>query len=336
MGKPRPTPVSPLLPHRGPVIVVDEKYSWRKHVEYPASPSSPFWKSPPSLPSAPPMPSKLKPGKPKPAKCAYYYPDSPLSRNFENWYSPECTFNAPSPWTPDGSRIRHCEDAYYGPPPRLHVDETKLNAYCKKAGRRAYVEEEFYASTEESESKMSRRMRIAREVDEQMRADEEMLKQKKMARRRGQEKAHWEMQVAGEKEMRRENERIAERAHWEWQVAREHTRENKNTWEEKEWKQVRGLKKDEKVRGLGIQGIEHDNWERIPIVRPKREAKPEYGLRHQNPEDYDEWKLEIHNPVKGKDKGDGIIRRPQRWIEVREKAEGKVEVVMVRRRKSRY
>jgi hypothetical protein len=182
---------------------------------------------------------------------------------------------------------------------------------------------------------MRRRMRVAREVDEQMRADEKMWKQKQGARKSEAKKAHWEMQASGEEEMRRASEGKAERARWELHVAREHTRENKNTWEEKEWERVRVVKED-KVQSLGIQGLEHESWERIPIVRPKREAKPEYGLRYQKPKDYEEWKLEIHNPVKGKDKCKGVMHRPQKWIEVREKAEGNMEIVMVRRRKPRY
>ena len=290
--------------------MVDERYSWRKHVEYPATPSSPIWKSPPSPPSAPPKPRKPKPAKaPTPPKYACYYPDSPLSRKFEDWYSPECT---------------------------IHVDETKLKAYWNEAGCQAYVEEDYCASIKDSESEMSRRMRVAREVDEQMRADEEMLKQKQRERRREAKKAHWEMQGAREREMWRESERKAERAHWELQVAREHTREDKNMWEEKEWERVRVAKTEENARGPGIQGLEHENWEHIPIVRPKREVKLEYGLRYQKPGDYEEWSLEIHSPVRGMDKGKGVMHRPQRWIEVSEKAKGKMEVVMIRRRKPRY
>ena len=328
----RPKPASPLHPNRGPIIVVDEKYSWSKHVEYPASPASPFWKPP----SAPPKPSKPKPGKPKPAKYAYYYPSSPLSRNLEDRDSSEFTSNAPSVWTPVGPKIRHCEDdartcddarACYDAPPRHFVDEIKPKAYWDKAGHQAYVEE--------GESEASRRMRVAREGGEQMRADEEMLKQRQGARREA-EKAHWETQLDRERGMRRESERKLERAYWEMQMAREQTRTNKNTWEENECERVRVMKKDENVRGLGIQGLEHESWERVPVVRAKPEVKQEYGIRRQKPEDYEEWKLEIHNPAKGKNKDKGVMRSPQRWIEVREKPEGKVEVVMVRRRKPRY
>ena len=335
MGRPKPTPASPLIPYCGPIIVVDEKCSWRKHVKYPVFPSSPSWKSPSSPPFAPPKPSKPKTRKSKPTKYAYYCPDSPFSLNFEDWDFPDYIYIPASAWTTDGPKIRHREDdvqACHSGPPRPRVDQARMKAYSDKASRQAYVKEDCHASTEEYESEASRRMRVAREVGEQMRADEEMLKQKQKARMREAEKVHWEMHFAREREMRRESERKAERAHWEMQMAREQAGRNKNTWEEKEWERVRVVKKE----GLGNQGLEGERWERVPNVRSKREAKPEYGLRYQKPREYEEWKLELHNSEKGKNNGKGVMQRPQRWIEVREKPEGEVEVVMVKRRKPRY
>jgi hypothetical protein len=89
-----------------------------------------------------------------------------------------------------------------------------------------------------------------------------------------------------------------------------------------------------KVRGLGFQCLQYNAWDGVAIARAKAKLEKKHAMRHQRLEDFEEWKLEISDPTKRKSKSrEEAMRRPHRWIEIRENPEGKLEVVMVRSRK---
>jgi hypothetical protein len=181
-------------------------------------------------------------------------------------------------------------------------------------------------------------MRIAREVDEQMREDEKVSRQNQRRRSKEAEEAHWESQLASEKRRYQEEKPSseAEGAQWgTWAMDRARGR-----WESGEaWEKVRASNKDiprrpkEEARGLGIQGLHYDRWDRV-VIALKAKPEKQHDMRYQEFEEFEEWKLETSDPARGKSKiREEVMRRPQRWVEIREKLEGKVEVVMVMRRK---
>jgi hypothetical protein len=308
-------------------------------MEYPASPSE----SPYPLPSSPNPPKSLKPKGAKPNsgkhhKYEYRYPSSVIfSQSPESYPCPSLSHDEWSPQRNGGDHVR----AYYGPPLRAYVDERHPRAGAREPDVYKYTfpQAHIEADSSDYESDTRRRMRIAREVDEQMREDENLLRQNQRMTRKEADEAHWESQLANGKKREHERETLREAEGADWRTwATDLARGRQDSSEA--WESSQVTMKDiamgtmEKVRGPGIQGLQYDGWDGVAIARAKAKLEKKHDMRYQRLEDFEEWKLEISDPAKGKSKSrEEAMRRPRRWIEIRENPEGKVDIVMVRRRK---
>jgi hypothetical protein len=306
---------------------------------YPASPSGSL--SP--LPSSPNPPMSLKPKGAKPNsskhhKYEYRYPSSVIfSQLPESYRCPSLSHDEWSPQRNGGDHVR----AYYGLPVRAYADEKHSHAGAKKPDFYKYTSPQAHIEADSSdyESDRRRRMRIAREVDEQMREDDNMLRQNQRMVRKEADEARWESQFADGKKREHEKETLREAEGQDWRMwATDPARGRQDSGEA--WETSQATVKDtalgtmENVRGLGIQGLQYDRWNGVAIARAKAKLEKKHPMRHQRLEDFEEWKLEISDPAKRKSKSrEEAMRRPHMWIEIRENPEGKVEVVMVRRRK---
>lgn len=182
--------------------------------------------------------------------------------------------------------------------------------------------QDFYDSdTDGAESEFSRRMRVAREVDEEMAREKEEMKMKM----KEAERARW----TRERERERARWAALRELHKGWDVDARSNGSNEmysGGWE--------------KIQGLGLHEKESSSRAWGPRPKPKMELRQRAPTQNTHPrtdKDHVDWKLEMypgeHRSGHGEQDHRGPAARPERWVEVREKDRGDVEVVMVRRRR---